>query len=182
MVTASQSPFDACRVSGCAALQMMTQGQQWREQLLKLEQRRLERDRAALEGTLQTLREAKDWTDFATASQSLLRDYLSATAAIWQEGVAASMQGAGAWTDTARDFAQNWQDSLSGMQASWQASLQSGLQPGAATASAMPMREWMAAFERVVSGAALNGAHGKPSTANGTGKPAAHAQGDHHGR
>jgi hypothetical protein len=178
MVTASQLPFDAYRVNGCAALQMMTQGQQWREQLLKLEERRLERDRAALEGALQTLREAKDWTDFVTASQTVLRDYLSATAAMWQESVGASMQSAGAWSDSARDFVQNCQDSLSGLQAGWQASFQ----PGAATASALPMRDWMVAFERAVSGAVLNGAHAAPGTANGTGKAAAHAQGDHHGR
>jgi hypothetical protein len=165
MVTASNPSFDACRVNARAALQMMTHGQQWREQILKLEQHRIERDRAALEGTLETLGHAQDWSDLAVASQSVLRDYLSASAAIWQEGVAAAMQGAGAWTDTARDIAQDWQDALA------------GLQPGAATATALPMREWMAAFERAVSAAVPNGAN----SVNGAGKPAAHAQGGQHG-
>ncbi|WP_233869521.1 hypothetical protein [Paraburkholderia adhaesiva] len=167
MVTASNPSFDACRVNANNALQMMKHSQQWREQLLKLEQHRLERDRAALEGALETLSHAQDWSDLAAASQSVLRDYLSESAAIWQEGVAAAMQGAGAWTDTARDIAQNWQDSLP------------GLQPGAATASALPMREWMAAFERAVSGATPNGTAG---ARNGAGKHAAHAQGGQHDR
>lgn len=175
MATAFNPSFDACRVNASAALQMMTHGQQWREQILKLEQHRIERDRAALEGALETLGHAQDWSDLAVASQSVLRDYLSASAAIWQEGVAAAMQGAGAWTDTARDIAQNWQDSLA------------GLQPGGGTVSALPMREWMAAFERAVSGAAPNGANGftgangAAGAAHGAGKSAAHAQGGQHG-
>lgn len=176
MVTASNPSFDAWRVNATAVLQMLSQGEQWREQLLSLQQRRYERDRAALEGVMETLRAAQDWSDFATASQSVLRDYLGASAAIWQESVAAAMQGAGAWTDTARGIAQSWQDSLG------------GLEPGAATASAMPMREWMAAFERAVGAAVANGVsmtngmtHGAAGYAHGNGKQAAHTQGEQHG-
>lgn len=153
MPTVSNPSFDACRVNACATLQLLAHGQQWREQVLQLQQRRLERDRAALEGTLETLRESRDWSDFATASQSVLRDYLSASAAIWQEGVAAAMHGAGAWADTARDITQDWQDSLS------------GLQPGTSTPSALPMSEWMAAFERAVGGAYMPGVPGASSAA-----------------
>jgi hypothetical protein len=170
MVTASNPSFDACRVNACNALQMMTHGQHWREHILKLEQRRLERDQAAIEGTLETLRHAQDWSELAVASQSVLRDYLSASAAIWQEGVAAAMEGAGAWTDTARDIAQNLQDSIT------------GLQPGAGTASALPMREWMAAFERAVGAVGGAAPNGEAGNANGAGKQAAQAQGEQHGR
>lgn len=171
MVTVSNPSFDAYRGNASVALQMLTHGQQWREQVLKLQQRRLERDRAALEGTLESLRAAHDWSDFAAAGQSVLRDYLSASAALWQEGVAAAMQGAGAWTDTARDIAQNWQDSCA------------GLQPGSAGTSALPMRDWMAAFERTVgaAGSAAWGANGAANPAAAPSKKEA-AQGEQHGR
>jgi len=170
MATVSNPTFAAYRVNASAALHWLAQGQQWREQMLKLQQRRLARDRAALESTLETLREAHDWSDFTTASQSVLRDYLKESAALWQEGVTAAMQGAGAWTDTARDLAQDWQESLA------------GLTPGTDTPSALPMREWMAAFERAVGGAfAASGA--AASVAASDGKTAsAHAHGEQHGR
>lgn len=171
MVTVSNPSFEAYRSNASVALQLLTHGQQWHEQILKLQQRRLERDRAALEGTLESLRSAHDWSDFATAGQSVLRDYLSASAALWQEGVAAAMQGAGAWTDTARDLTQNWQDSLA------------GFQPGANGTSALPMRDWMAAFERAVgaAGSAGWGPNGAASpAAAGNKKEATH--GEQHGR
>jgi hypothetical protein len=148
MANAPYPSFDAYRTGAAAALQLLVQQQQWREHALKLLQRRTERDRAALEGTLESLRHAQDWSDFAAASQSVWREYLGASAALWQEGAAAALQGTGAWTDFARDMTQQWQDSLG--------SLQSGA-AGAKSGAAMPMREWMAAFERAV-GVAAQGA------------------------
>ncbi|HKT97322.1 MAG TPA: hypothetical protein VJS30_12405 [Paraburkholderia sp.] len=115
MANASHPSFNACRTGTAAALQCLVHQQQWREHALKLMYRRMERDRAALEGTLETLRNAHDWNDFAAASQSVWRDYLNASAALWQEGAAATLQGAGGWTDLARDIAQQWQDALGGM-------------------------------------------------------------------
>lgn len=140
MATPSNSPFEAYRANACTALEMLTASQQWREQMLTLQQHRINRDIEALRGTLEALRDAKDWNEFATGSQSVLRDYLSTSAAIWQEGVTAAMQGAGIWSDSTRDAFQKWQDSVG------------GLQPGAAAGAALPMREWMAAFERAVGG------------------------------
>jgi hypothetical protein len=169
MVTASNPSFDAYCVNASAALKMLAQGQQWREQIMELQQHRLERDRAALEGALETLRDAHDWSDLATASQSVLRDYLNASAAIWQDGVTAAMHGAGAWSDVARDMTQHWHDSLC------------GLEPATVTASAMPMREWMAAFERAVSGTAGGAAHDTTASASHA-TAAAHAHGEQHGR
>jgi hypothetical protein len=161
MATVSHPSFDAYRVNASATLHWIAQGQQWREQILKLQQRRLARDQAALEGTLAALREAHDWSGLTTASQSVWREYLSVSAALWRDGVAAAMQGAGAWADTARDLAQDWQDSLA------------GLQPGANMPSALPMREWMAAFERAVGGAYAG---------SGERTASAHAHGEQHGR
>lgn len=137
MVTGFNPSFDACRANACAALRMLSDSQQWSEQWLSLQRRRVERDRAALRGTLEAMRDARDWSDFAEGSQAMLRDYLSASAAIWQDGVAAAMHGAGAWSDSARDTIQQWQQSMS------------GLQQGAA-GGALPMRDWMTAFERAV--------------------------------
>jgi hypothetical protein len=181
MATVSNPSFDAYRFNASAAIKLFAQGEQWREQVLELQQRRLARDRAALEGTLETLRDAHDWSDFSTASQSVLRDYLSASAALWQAGVTAAMQDAGAWADAARDLTQEWHDSLS------------GLQPGTITPSALPMREWMAAFERAVgraygvSGGVSGGASsqtpgGESGTPGTTDEALGHTHGEHHGR
>jgi hypothetical protein len=149
MTQASHPTFDACRTSASAALQLLVHQQQWREQALKLWQRRLERDRHALEGTLESLHGAQDWNDFSAAAQTVWRDYMSASAALWQEGVTDSMQNAGAWSDAARDMAQHWQASLESLQ---RVAVESK------TGAASPMREWMAAFERAMNGAAAQAA------------------------
>ena len=165
MATASHPPFDASlgnalgasfdtyRTNTSAALRLLVGQQQWREQLLKLEQRRIERDREAVEGLLESLRTARDWTDFAVATQSVWRDYLGASTTLWQESVAAAVQGASTWSDSARDFTQQWQEACAGAQAG------ASKVPGA-----LPMREWMNAFERAMSSAA-NGAGGKAAGA-----------------
>ena len=169
MVTLSNPSFDACRTQACAALQMLSASQQWREQWFVLQQHRIARDSAALRGALEAMRDAKDLNDFAAGSQTVLRDYLSASAAIWQEGVAAAMQGAGVWSDTARETMQQWQQSMS------------GLHQGSVGGAALPMREWMAAFERAVSAAqAMDG--GLAASASASAKPAreSRARGAHH--
>jgi len=148
---------------------MLSESQQWQEQWLALLQRRVARDRAALRGTLEAMRDAKGWNDFAEGSQAVWRDYLGASAAIWQDGVTAAMQGAGAWSDAARDAMQQWQQSMS------------GLQQGSAGGAALPMGEWMAAFERAVSAAqAMDG--GLAASASASAKPAreSRARGAHH--
>jgi hypothetical protein len=162
--------FDAYRASTSAALRLLVGQQEWRERVLKLEQRRIERDREALEGVLESLRTARDWSDFAIATQSLWRDYFGASAALWQEGVAAAMQGASAWSDTARDVTQQWQQACAGAQA------------GASNApGALPMREWMNAFERAMNSAANGAAH--PARSSGAGRAqGASAGGGQHGR
>lgn len=149
MTQASHPTFDACRTSASAALQLLAHQQQWREQTLKHWQRRLERDRHALEGTLESLHGAQDWNDFSAAAQTVWRDYMSASAALWQEGVTDSMQNAGAWSDTARDMAQHLQASLESLQ---RAAVESK------TGAALPMHEWMAAFERAMNGAVAQAA------------------------
>jgi hypothetical protein len=167
MATASHPSFDSYRTSTTASLRLLVGQQQWRERLLKLEQRRLERDREALEGVLESLRTAHDWSDFAVATQSVWRDYLGASAALWQESVAAAMQDASTWSDTARDFAQQWQDACTGVKS------------GAANApGALPMREWMNAFERAMNSATNGAVH--PGQAGPT-HSASEAGGGQHG-
>lgn len=63
------------------------------------------------------------------------------------------------------------------------------LQPGAGTASALPMRDWMPVFERVVGsayaagGAGRSAGHGAAAASSArAGQTAAHAHGEHHGR
>ncbi|WP_321962000.1 hypothetical protein [Paraburkholderia sp. J7] len=171
MATASHPPFDASlgnalgasfetyRTNTSAALRLLLGQQQWREQLVKLEQRRIARDREAVEGLLESLRTARDWTDFAVATQSVWRDYLGASTTLWQEGMAAAMQSTSTWSESAREFTQQWQEACAGAQAG------ASKVPGA-----LPMREWMNAFERAMSSAANGAAH--PAKAAGSG----HAQ------
>ena len=146
MPNASHPSFDAYRSSASAALQWLVQQQQWRAQIVNLLQRRIARDQAVLDGTIESLRGAQSWSDFGAASQTIWRDYLMASAALWQESAAATVQGSGAWANLARDMLQQWQDTFA------------GLQPGAVAAAtpggvALPMRDWMAAFERAMSAA-----------------------------
>lgn len=131
MANVSHPSFNAYRTGATAALQWLAYQQQWREHALKLLYRRMERDRAALEGTLETLRDARDWNEFAIASQSVWRNYLGASAALWQEAAVAALQGAGAWAGLMRDMAQQWQDASAG--------LLQGV-PGTQSDAAMPVR------------------------------------------
>ncbi|MBN3853773.1 hypothetical protein G3N59_10315 [Paraburkholderia sp. Ac-20340] len=167
MPNASHPSFNAYKSRTSAALQWLVQQQQWREQAANLLQRRIERDRAALEGTLESLRGAQDWSDFGAATQTVWRDYLLASAALWQENVAATVQGTGVWANAVRDMSQQWQDTLEKLKPGAVA------QPGRSGA-ALPMREWMAAFERAMSAA------GSAGTA--VSKDAAQAHGGQHGR
>ncbi|QGZ63262.1 hypothetical protein [Paraburkholderia acidisoli] len=140
MVTASQPAFDAWRAGSIAALRLYQGRQQGREQWLQFMQRRVERDRAALEGAMDALREARDWSEYAIASQTVSRDWFNASAALWQETAANAVQGPLLWSEVARDFAQQWTDVCAGF--------------GAVTMSmraARPVRAWMNAFERTMS-------------------------------
>jgi len=161
--------FDTYRASANAALQWLVGQQEWRERVLKLEQRRVERDREALQGAIESLRTARDWTDFAIATQSVWREYVGACTSLWQEGAAAAMQGASMWSDTARDVTQQWQQACAGAQA------------GAANGpGALPMREWMAAFERAMNSATNGAAY--PASSSGAGRAqGANAGGGQHG-
>lgn len=163
MPNASHPSFNAYRDGTSAALQWFVHQQQWREQAVNLLQRRMARDRAALEATLVSLRNAQSWSDFGAASQAVWRDYLVASAALWQENTAATVQATGVWANAARDVMQQWQDTL--------ASLQRGAPAVAGQGdAAQPMREWMAAFERAM------------SAASGAFDTKAHAHGGQHGR
>ncbi|NIE65808.1 hypothetical protein [Burkholderia sp. Ax-1719] len=166
MANVSHPSFNAYRSGTSAALQWLVHQQQWREQAANLLQRRIARDRAALESMLESLRRAQSWSDFGAASQTVWRDYLLASAALWQESTAASVQVTGVWANAARDVMQQWQDSLAQLQPVTAAAAT----PAAAIDAAQPIREWMAAFERAMSAA---------SSAFGT---EVHTQGGQHGR
>ncbi|WP_322104318.1 hypothetical protein [Paraburkholderia sp. J41] len=161
MVIASQPAFDAWRASSTAALRLVQGRQQWREQWLQFQQRRFERDRAALEGMADVLRDAHDWNDFTMASQTVWRDWFNANAALWQDTAANAVQGSLLWADVARDFSQQWTDTCAGLGAA------------ANPRAARPMREWMSAFERAMSGEAPSAGDAKGATANGAARAGA---------
>lgn len=143
MATALQPSFDAWRAGSIAALRFFQSREPWRENWLQFAQRRFERDRTALEGAMDALRESRDWNECAIASQTVWRDWCNASAALWQDTAANAVQGSLLWVDVARDFSQQWSDACAGI--------------GAATLStraARPLRAWMSAFESTMNDAA----------------------------
>jgi hypothetical protein len=166
MPNVSPPSFDAWRSSTSAALQWLVHQQQWREQAANLLQRRIARDRAALEATLASLRGARSWSEFQAANQAAWREYWVASAALWQESAAANVQATGVWANAARDVMKQWQETL----ATLQPGAAAAAAPAAAVSATQPMREWMAAFERAMS--AASGAFGTQT----------HTHGGQHGR
>ncbi|MBB3257644.1 hypothetical protein F4827_002509 [Paraburkholderia bannensis] len=169
MATVSYPLFNVYRSGTWAALQWLVHQQQWREQVVGLLQRRIARDRNALESTLEAWRGAQSWSDFGAATQTVWRDYLIGSAALWQESTAASVQVTGVWANAARDVMQQWQDAFAQLQPGTAAAA-GAIGPVGTIDAAQPMREWMAAFERAMSAA---------SSAFGT---EAHSHGGQHGR
>lgn len=155
MVSAFQPGFDAWRAGSTAALRLVQGRQQWREQWLQFEQRRFERDSAALESTVDALRDAQDWSDFAVASQTVCRQWFNASAALWQETAANAVQGSLLWTDIASNGSQQWAEVCASMGAAMTAN----------SRAARPMREWMNAFECAMNGAAQSTKSATPESA-----------------
>lgn len=138
MAHVTPPPFNGYRTGFTAALNLFAPGLEWRQQWLDLQSSHLARDEALLAGALEAAGSANDWSDWMLANQSVLRDYVSASTALWQQTATAAIHGAGAWSDSARDVLQQWQD------------VWTNAQPGANSGAALPMRAWMAAFEHRV--------------------------------
>jgi hypothetical protein len=160
MIEVSKAWFDGCRTGMATVFELATLAQGWRKDLHELEGKRIARDHAAAR-RMQEASRAVDWHGFSADWQSALRDYLSATAQLWQDGIRIAGGNQGALASALERATGNGFAAWNGW---WR-----GLP--AFEASAQPAREWMSIFERMMANAgapaalAANLAEGVPDAA-----------------
>ncbi|APR39298.1 hypothetical protein [Paraburkholderia sp. SOS3] len=141
MIDVSKAWFDECRAAMATVFELAALAQGWRNDLHELEGKRIARDHAAAR-RMQEASRAVDWHAFSADAQSALRDYLSATAQIWQDGIRIAGGNQGALASALERASGNGFAASTGW---WR-----GLP--AFDASAQPAREWMSIFERMMAG------------------------------
>jgi hypothetical protein len=144
MTYSAKSWFGECRSGFTTWFELATVAQGWRRDLHDLEGKRIARDQAAAR-QMQDAARAADWNGFSADAQSALRDYLSATAQIWQEAVRLASGNQGALASALERAVGNgfatWAEFWRGM-------------PGI-DATGQPAREWMSIFERMMNTAGM---------------------------
>jgi hypothetical protein len=88
---------------------LMTVWEECRQDACTLEAKRIERDLGALRQECEAIANAKDWSQFNSASQAVVSDYLKATANIWQEGIGVAMRSQSAFGEAITDAMKSWQ-------------------------------------------------------------------------
>jgi len=173
MATEFTTPLDVYRANLGLALRMLSAGHEVRQQACEFEMLRIKRDLAAMNVTREAAAGARDWNDFGASCQTMLRDYIAATANLWQQGLVSAMQQQSARSDGMREALAKWQSTWTDQ---WQKN--AGTSP-----MAIPMQEWMRHFEQAVKGAleghaafgaGMNSAVPPAATRNGS------AQGEQH--
>lgn len=130
--------LETCRANATIALRMLALGQQWRQQALAWQQRRVERDRNAVQQALGALAHAQDWNEMVAGYHTVVRDYLSVSTSLWQDGIQIATQAPREAGNGVQEALRQWQGACTG---EWH-------KLTAANGAALPMRDWMAAFER----------------------------------
>jgi hypothetical protein len=93
---------------------LMTGCEKWCEQARALEAKRVERDLGALRQQCEAVANATDWSEFNSASQAVVRDYLKATANLWQEGMGVAMRNQSAFGEAFFDAMKSWHSTGTG--------------------------------------------------------------------
>jgi len=127
------------RAGLCATLDMLALGQDWRRDLYELEGKRIARDQQMTRQMEQAAR-ALDWQAFSAGAQSALRDYLSASADIWQDCIRIATGNQGSLAVTVERASGEWRSFFSEVCRGV-----SGF-----NAAATPAHAWIAAFERLL--------------------------------
>jgi hypothetical protein len=139
MTYSPKSWFGECRTSFATFFELATLAQGWRSDLHDLEGKRIARDHAAARRMQEAVR-AADWAGFSADAQAALRDYLSATAQVWQDGIRLASGNQGALASALERAAGNgfatWAEFWRGM-------------PGIDAADS-PVRQWMSNLERMM--------------------------------
>jgi hypothetical protein len=134
----------------CATLDMLALGQGWRKDMYELEGKRIARDEQMARQMEQAAR-AIDWQAFSSGAQSASRDYLSASADIWQDCIRIATGNQGSLAVAVERASGEWRGFFS--------EVCRGV-PGF-DAAATPAHAWIAAFERLL-GSSLPAAPGAP--------------------
>ncbi|SAL61786.1 hypothetical protein AWB67_07421 [Caballeronia terrestris] len=153
-------PFDICRTNLRLALRFGSLAQEWRQHVCTLQVRRIERDKEALESEREALARARDWGEFNTATQTVMREYFAATVSLWQEGVGVAMRNQTVVGEAFADILKDWQSAWTGGYA----------KPASGASAAIP--DWVNGFTLAMR--AAQQAAGAPTA------PAQGAKGDHH--
>ncbi|WEY40672.1 hypothetical protein [Paraburkholderia sp. SUR17] len=154
--------LETCRANATIALRMLALGQQWRQQALAWQQRRVERDRNAVQQALGALAHAQDWNEMVAGYHTVVRDYLSVSTSLWQDGIQIATQAPREAGNGVQEALRQWQGACTG---EWH-------KLTAANGAALPMRDWMAAFERTAESVAHAVAQASASSASSASSPA----------
>lgn len=168
MASEFNTSFDLYRTNLGLVLHMFTFAEECRRNLCAFEAERVKRDLEASRKMQEAAAGAKDWNEFNTACQPVLRHYFETTNHIWQEALGSAMRNQIAFRD-------DMLEALKGWQSDWTAHYH---KQSDVSAAGTPMHEWMQRFEQAfagaLDGAALRGGE-KGSAANvaiGDGKSA----------
>lgn len=154
--------LETCRANATIALRMLALGQQWRQQALAWQQRRVERDRNAVQQALGALAHAQDWNEMVAGYHTVVRDYLSVSTSLWQDGIQIATQAPREAGNGVQEALRQRQGACTG---EWH-------KLTAANGAALPMRDWMAAFERTAESVAHAVAQASTSSAPSASSPA----------
>ncbi|MGA7776758.1 MAG: hypothetical protein WCA85_03475 [Paraburkholderia sp.] len=139
MATESTTPLNLSRANMGLALRVLSFWHEARQQVCEFEMLRIKRDLAALHATREAAG-ADDWNTIAASCQTILRNYMEASASLWQQGLTAAIKQQTATNDGMGDALAKWQASWA---EEWQKS--SGM-----NATAMPLQEWMQGCEQAI--------------------------------
>jgi hypothetical protein len=169
MTSGSKTWFSGYRTDLATMFELAALEQSWRKDLHELEGKRIARDVATVR-RMQEATRAADWQGFCADAQSALRDYLSATAQIWQDSIQIANGNQGALVSALERASGNafaaWREFCRDM-------------PGFDAAD-QPAREWMSIFERMMTTAGASPALASTVRASADKRGKRVAQGEQH--
>jgi hypothetical protein len=113
MAGRSVTPFDLYRANLAFALQLLSFGQEARQQTCEFEMRRIRRDLATAQAIRKVASTAHDWSELAVSCQTVARDYLASTTNLWQQGLGTAVRLQSGCTEGLREGLANWHSAWS---------------------------------------------------------------------
>ncbi|CAD6556923.1 hypothetical protein LMG28727_06239 [Paraburkholderia kirstenboschensis] len=113
MAGKSVTPFDLYRANLSLALQVGSFSHEARQQVSELEMQRIRRDLAAAHAIRNAVSTAHDWSEFSASYQSTVRDYMTTTTNLWQQGLDSAVRLQSRFSEGLREALANWQTAWS---------------------------------------------------------------------